>query len=103
MPLINFKLPMYFLNLKAFHPVVGINTNNHSKYPFVESTDGLFEPDDFEFNFNRSFPFERIELNSGQSFYVSEPNLLKVFKNTGLNENNILVNNITPIKENYTE
>lgn len=94
---------MYFLNLKSFNPVTGINTNNHSKYPFVESTDGLFEPDDFEFNFNRSFPFERIELNSGQSFYVSEPNLLKVFKNTGLNENNILVNNITPIKENYTE
>jgi len=94
---------MYFLNLKAFHPVAGIKTDNHNKYPFLESTDGLFEPDEFEFNFNRPFPFERIELNEGQPFYVSEPNLLKVFKNTGFGENQILVNNIKPIKETYTK
>ena len=94
---------MYFLNLKAFHPTVGINTDNHGKYPFLESTDGLFEPDDFEFNFNRSFPFERMELNDGQSFYVSEPNLLKVFKNTDWGDNQILVNNISPIEEIYTK
>jgi len=94
---------MYFLNLNAFHPTVGINTDNHGKYPFLESTDGLFEPDDFKFNFNRSFPFERIELNEGQPFYVSEPNLLKVFKNTISVGNKILVNNITPIEEGYTK
>lgn len=92
---------MYFLNLKAFHPIAGINSDNHSKYPFLESTDGLFEPDDFDFNFNRSFPFERIELNDGQSFYLSEPNLLKVFKNTSGGDNKILVNNIKPIEEAY--
>jgi hypothetical protein len=94
---------MYFLNLKAFHPITGINTNNHGKYPFLESTDGLFEPDDFKFNFNQSFPFERIELNDGHSFYVSESNVLKVFKNTGYGDNKILVNNITPIEEGYTK
>jgi len=93
---------MYFLNLKAFHPTVGVNTNNHSKYPFLESTDGLFEPDDFHFNFDSSFPFERIELNEGQTFYVSEPNLLKVFRNTIPVNNKILVNNIKPIEEAYT-
>lgn len=93
---------MYFLNLNAFHPTVGINTDNHGKYPFLESTDGLFEPDDFEFNFNRSFPFERIELIDGQTFYVSEPNLLKVFKNEILVDNKILVNKIKPIDEVYT-
>ncbi len=102
MPLTNFKLPMYFLNLKSFNPVTGIDTDNHSKYPFLESTDGLFEPDDFEFNFNRSFSFERIELNDGRSFYVSEPNLLKVFKNIVWADNKILINNITPIDETYT-
>jgi hypothetical protein len=80
---------MYFLNLKAFHPTVGVNTNNHSKYPFLESTDGLFEPDDFHFNFDSSFPFEKIELNEGQQFYVSEPNLLKVFKNAIRIDNNV--------------
>ena len=65
---------MYFLDLKSFHPIKGINTDDHSKYPFLESTDELFEPDDFEFRFYPSFPFERIELNKGQLFYVSEPN-----------------------------
>lgn len=94
---------MYFLNLKAFHPTIGINTDSHSEYPFLESTDGLFEPDDFEFNFNRSFPFERIELNEGQAFYVSEPNLLQVFKNRTSVDNKILVNNIRPIEEAYTK
>ena len=94
---------MYFLNLKGFHPIAGINTDNHNKYPFLESTDGLFEPDDFEFNFNRSFPFERIELSEGRSIYVSEPNLLKVFKNTIPVDNKILVNNIKPIEEAYTK
>ncbi|HTE02053.1 MAG TPA: hypothetical protein VK668_22345 [Mucilaginibacter sp.] len=94
---------MYFLNLKAFHPTVGINTNNHSKHPFLESTDGLFEPDDFQFNFNSSFPFEQIELNESQQFYLSEPNLLKVFKNTISVDNKILVNNIKPIEEAYTK
>ncbi|MDO3629079.1 hypothetical protein [Mucilaginibacter sp. BT774] len=92
---------MYFLNLKAFHPVVGINTDNYSKYPFLESTDGLFEPDDFDFNFNRSFSFERIEINKEQSFYVSEPNLIKIFKKTASGYNKILVNNIQPIEETY--
>ena len=67
---------MYFLDLQSFHPNKGINTNNHNKYPFLESTDGLFEPDDVEFNFDRNFPFVRIELNANQPFYVSEPNLL---------------------------
>lgn len=94
---------MYFLNLKAFHPTAGINTDNHSKYPFLESTDGLFEPDDFEFNFNRSFPFERIELSEGRSIYVSEPNLLRVFKNAKTVDNKILVNNVKPIEEAYTK
>jgi hypothetical protein len=99
----NFKQPMYFLNLRSFNPVTGINTDNHSKYPFLESTDGLFEPDDFEFNFNRSFPFELFELNEAQPFYVSEPNLLKVFKNTTTGDNKILINNIKPIEESYTK
>jgi hypothetical protein len=94
---------MHFLNLKAFHPLAGIKTDNHSKYPFLESTDGLFEPDEFEFNFNGPFSFERVELNEGQPFYVSEPNLLKVFKNTGFGDNQILVNNVRPIEETYTK
>jgi hypothetical protein len=96
-------LPMYFLNLKAFHPIAGINTDNHSKYPFLESTDGLFEPDDFRFNFSLSFPFELFELNERQPFYVNEPNLLKVFKNKVSEDNKILVNNIKPIEEAYTK
>ncbi|SEN09358.1 hypothetical protein SAMN05192574_102432 [Mucilaginibacter gossypiicola] len=94
---------MYFLNLKGFHPIKGINTDNHNKYPFLESTDGLFEPDDFEYNFNRSFPFEQIELSESRSIYVSEPNLLKVFKNTATVDNKILVNNVKPIEEAYTK
>jgi hypothetical protein len=93
---------MYFLNLKGFHPTKGINTDNHNKYPFLESTDGLFEPGDFEFDFNHSFPFERIELSEGRSIYVSEPNLLRVFKNNITVDNKILVNNVKPIDEAYT-
>ncbi|MGF7081508.1 hypothetical protein [Mucilaginibacter sp. UYCu711] len=94
---------MYFLNLKAFHPTVGVNTNNNSKYPFLQSTDSLLGPDDFHFNFDSSFLSDKIELNEGQQFYVSEPNLLKVFKNTLPADNKIPVNNIKPIEEAYTK
>jgi hypothetical protein len=94
---------MYFFNLKAFHPVAGIITDNHGKYPFLESTDGLFEPDDFQFSFNSKFPFVQIELKEGQPFYVSEPNLLNVFKNKTSVDHKILVNNVRPIEEAYTK
>jgi len=93
---------MYFFNLKAFHPTTGINTDNHSKYPFLSSTDGLFEPDDYEFNLHRKFPFERIELVDGEPFFVSEPNLLKVFKNRISADNKIRIENTRPIDEAYT-
>jgi hypothetical protein len=94
---------MYFFNLKAFHPATGINTNNHNKFPFLSSTDGLFEPDDFEFNLNRKFPFEHIELTEGELFFVSEPNLLKIFRNRLDFDNKIIIENVKPIDEAYTK
>jgi hypothetical protein len=94
---------MYFFNLPAFHPTRGINTDNHRNYPFIESIDGLFEPNDQEFDFRQSFPFELIDLNEGQQFYISEPNLLKVFRNVPIENNRIRVNNVTAITEDYTK
>ena len=94
---------MYFLSLPSFHPSRGINTDDHGKYPFISSVEGLFEQDEFEFNFKRPFPFEQIELEDGQYFYVSEPNLLKVFKNTFSVNNHILINNTSPISQAYTK
>lgn len=93
---------MYFLSLPFFHPSRGINTDDHGKYPFISSIEGLFEPHESEFNFKRPFPFERIELRGGQHFYVSEPNLLKVFKNTFAENNTIVINNTSPISQEYT-
>jgi hypothetical protein len=93
---------MYFLNLKAFHPASGINTDNHGKYPFISSVDGLFEPDDYEFNYKRNFPFERINLPDDRVFYVSEPNLTRIFKNTVYGSNPIIRDNEQPIDEHYT-
>lgn len=93
---------MYFLTLAAFRQSRGINTDNHAKFPFISSIDGLFEPTDLPLSLNFSFPFERIELNENRFFYLSEINLIKVFKNT-FTVNNILLENIKHIDEAYTK
>ena len=72
---------MYFLQLPDYNPLTGVNTNKHGKFPFLSSLSGLFEPAASTFEYQRSFPFERIETDEQQVFYVSEPNLTKVFKN----------------------
>ena len=96
-------LPMYFYHLPAFDPGIGVNTDKFNKHPFISSIDGLFEPNFNSFNFERPLPFDRIEIDENCSFFVSEPNLLKVFKNSFWGENPILVENAIPIKKEYTQ
>lgn len=93
---------MYFLTLAAFHQPRGINSDNHTKFPFISSIDGLFEPTDIPLNLNFSFPFKRITLDQSRFFYLSEINLINVFENTST-VNKILLENIKPIDEAYTK
>lgn len=93
---------MYFCHLPAFDPRTGINTDKFNKHPFISSIDGLFEPNQDPFNPQRAFPFHRIEIDEDRFFFLSEPNLLKVFKNPFLGENPILIENRNPIKKEYT-
>lgn len=93
---------MYFCHLPAFDPRTGINTDKFNKHPFISSIDGLFEPNQDPFNPQRAFPFHRIEIDKDRFFFLSEPNLLKVFKNPFLGENPILIENRNPIKKEYT-
>jgi len=94
---------MYFLQLPDYNPLTGVNTNKHGKFPFLSSLSGLFEPAASTFEYQRSFPFERIETDEQHVFYVSEPNLVKVFKNKVAEYNEILLENIRPITEEYTK
>ena len=93
---------MYFYHLPAFDPRTGINTHKFNKHPFISSIDGLFEPNRDSFKPEQSFPFHRIEIDENRFFFLSEPNLLKVFKNPFLGENPILIENNNPIKKEYT-
>ena len=71
---------MHFLNLPEFDPALGVNTNNHNKFPFISSADGLFEPNTDPFNYKSPFfPFKKIELDHENHFYISEPNLQLYF------------------------
>jgi|GEM_PF-1906141 hypothetical protein len=94
---------MYFLQLPDYSPLNGISTNKHGKFPFLSSLSGLFEPAASTFEYQRSFPFERIETDEQQVFYVSEPNLAKVFKNKVAEHNEILLETTRPITEEYTK
>jgi len=94
---------MYFLQLPDYNPLTGVNTNKHGKFPFLSSLSGLFEPAASTFEYQRSFPFERIETDEQQVFYVSEPNLTKVFKNKVAEHNEILLETTRPITEQYTK
>lgn len=93
---------MYFYHLPAFNPRTGINTDKFNKHPFISSTDGLFEPEFNAFNPEQRFPFHRIEIDDTRFFFLSELNLLKIFKNQFLEDNPILVENTNPIKKEYT-
>src|SRR5471030_2741611 len=93
---------MYFLQLPDYNPLTGVNTNRHGKFPFLSSLSGLFEPA-AAFAYQSGFPFERIEIEEQHVFYVSEPNLIKVFKNKVTEHNEILLENIRPITEEYTK
>lgn len=94
---------MYFYHLPSFNPGAGINTDKFNKHPFISSTDGLFEPNFSTFNPKHRFPFHRIEMDENRFFFLSELNLLKVFKNPFWGENPILIENTTPIKKEYTQ
>jgi hypothetical protein len=94
---------MYFLQLPDYSPISGINTNKHGKFPFLSSLSGLFEPATSKFEYQSGFPFERIETDEQHVFYVSEPNLVKVFKNKVAENNEILLENTQPITEEYTK
>jgi hypothetical protein len=94
---------MYFLQLPDYNPLNGISTNKHGKFPFLSSLSGLFEPAASTFEYQRGFPFERIETDEQQVFYVSEPNLAKVFRNKVAEHNEILLETTRPITEEYTK
>ncbi len=93
---------MYFLTLPDYHPTNGVNTSKHGKFPFLSSLNGLFEPATFEFKYQLGFPFEKIEMDEEHIFYVSEPNLIKVFKNKIAEHNEIWLDNVRPISADYT-
>ncbi|GEM_PF-912784 len=69
--LTNNCLLVYFLQLPDYNPLTGVNTSKHGKFPFLSSLSGLFEPAAPIFEYQKSFPLERIETDKQQVFYVS--------------------------------
>jgi hypothetical protein len=92
---------MYFLQLPDYTPQIGVNTIKHGKFPFLSSLSGLFEPAPL-FEYQSGFPFDRIEMDEQHVFYASEPNLIKVFKNKIGAHDEIRLDNVRPISEEYT-
>jgi hypothetical protein len=92
---------MYFLQLPDYSPTTGVSTIKYGKFPFLSSLSGLFEPAPL-FEYQSGFPFERIEMDEQHVFYASEPNLIKVFKNKIGAHDEIRLDNVRPISEEYT-
>jgi hypothetical protein len=91
---------MYFLQLPDYSPTTGVSTIKYGKFPFLSSLSGLFEPAPL-FEYQSGFPFERIEMDEQHVFYASEPNLIKVFKNKIGAHDEIRLDNVRPISEEY--
>ena len=94
---------MYFLHLSGYNPKNGINTDKHSRFPFISAIDALFEPATPFLDYHLGFPFIQIEIDNQATFYISEPNLIKIFKNNISGKNEIWLDKTSPITQNYTD
>jgi len=92
---IQFKLPMYFLSLRAFDPAKGVITESQGKFPFIAPSDGLFEPDERDVE-RMGVAFKRIETEDKHIYYISEPNLLKIIDNIRYGKEGIIVDHVKP-------
>jgi len=72
--------PVYLLKLPFFDPYLGVDTSNHNKHPFYCYEDhSIFERDERKIH-SGEFRFETIVTEDKVNLYVSEPNLLAMFK-----------------------
>lgn len=71
---------MYFLDLAKFDPLIGHDTDDYNKYPFIKGKKGVFD----KFNYTvddlcYKFPFQRFDVEANKCFYVSEKNIRTIF------------------------
>lgn len=92
---------MYFIQLSEYSLLYGLNTNKQGQFPFLSSHEGLFEPAN-AFEYQSGFPFTSIETTGRNIFYISEPNLIKLFTNKADQQNEILLDHVQPITSEYT-
>jgi hypothetical protein len=90
---------MYFFNLPGFHPVSGINTDNHAKYPYLHFKGTIFKKESTNL-IDSYFPFKNIAFPDGKSVFISEKNLIALFKYDPLFKDDLLIDhNHTITKE----
>jgi len=70
---------MYFFDLPGFHPINGVDTDDHGKYPYLHFKGTVFEKDNINY-IDSYFPFKNINIAEGKTAFVSEKNLLTIFK-----------------------
>ncbi|TKT94059.1 hypothetical protein [Dyadobacter frigoris] len=70
---------MYFFDLPGFHPVNGVDTDDNGKYPYLHFKDTMFEKDDTNY-IDSYFPFKNFTIAEGKTAFVSEKNLIAIFK-----------------------
>ena len=70
---------MYFFDLPGFHPINGVDVDDHGKYPYLHFKDTVFEKDDTNY-IDSYFPFKNVAFSDGKTAFVSEKNLVAIFK-----------------------
>lgn len=81
---------MYFFDLPSFHPVNGIITDNHAKYPYLHFRDLVFEKHAISY-IDSYFPFKNVALTGEDPVYISEKNLISIFTYNPIYRDDLLV------------
>jgi hypothetical protein len=81
---------MYFFNLPGFHPVSGINTDNHGKYPYLHFKGTVFKKEVINY-MDSYFPFKNTAFADGKSAFISEKNLIAIFNYDPLFRGDLLI------------
>jgi hypothetical protein len=87
---------MYFFDLSGFHPVSGVDTEDHGQHPYLHFKNSVFEREDINYC-DSHFPFKKVVLNNGETLFVSEKNLIEVFQYNPVFRSDLLIDHSHPI------
>lgn len=89
---------MYFFDLPGFHPINGVDVDDHGKYPYLHFKDTVFEKDDTNY-IDSYFPFKSVAIADGKTVFVSEKNLIAIFKYDPVFRSDLLIDHLRAVSK----